>query len=69
MPKVEHSRVKPIEADGVVLLVGGWAEIEVKSEICTRAAKIPKGKELSQLMASGCGPSGDLNVSQVVFLG
>lgn len=52
-----------------MLLVGGWAAREVKSGVCAEAAEIPKGKELSQLVASGQGSSRHLNMSWVVSLG
>ena len=41
------------ETDRTVLPVGGWAAREVKSGASAEAAEAPKGKELSQLVASG----------------
>lgn len=66
MPKVEHRDIKPTETDSLVL---PGAAREFKSGACVEAPGVPKGKELLQLVASGCGPSGDLNVGRVVSPG
>lgn len=49
--------------------MGGWAAREVKSGACAGAEKIPKGKELSLLVASGRSPPGDRHVASMISPG